>query len=93
MDYATLTEENQERQAIILIHTLRLERVVSYRDQKERGRSLMPDKDERYRVQSFLMWSKCVCILDDLLSSPAQRYAEGHWTHQERARWLRLSVF
>ena len=36
-------EENQERQAIILIHILRLERVVSYRDQEERGRSLMPE--------------------------------------------------
>ena len=33
-----------------------------------------------------------VSILDDLLSSPAQWYAEGSQTHQERVMWHKLSV-
>ena len=33
-----------------------------------------------------------VSILDDLLSSPAQRYTEGSQTHQECAMWHKLSV-
>ena len=33
-----------------------------------------------------------VSILDDLLSSPAQWYAEGSQTHQECAMWHKLSV-
>ena len=32
-----------------------------------------------------------VSILDDLWSSPAQRYAEGSQTHQERVKWYKLS--
>ena len=53
-------EGNREPRAIVLIHVLQLEQVISYRDRKERGRSPMPDEQskdddhERYQAGSFL---------------------------------------